>query len=279
MAIVEADPHRHPVRPRRPREVDHLARDELAVRHEDGVAVLGHDARGPPADLEDPTDPAADLDPLAAAERPVELQTEPAEDIGDGRLEREPDDGRQHGRGGDEREEIETREAEKAHHESERHGHQQEITEDRRHVHTDACQHEVEDHEPGNRDQPDAEHEDADHLDQRAQRRTGHAAEENRAGRQHDRRPEKQHRASAAVTASAWQEPPQDGHGEQRQRRDAEDDPPGAGGLQAIRDGRHGDRPRTLGWDAAGPVSVTPLPGRGRGHRSRAGPPPGTCGS
>ena len=236
---MEADPHRHAMRSRRPREVEHLARDELAVRHEDGVPVLGDDARGPPADLEDPTHPAADLDPLAAAERAVELQTEPAEDVGDGRLEREPDDCRQHRRGRDEREEVEARKAEKAHDESDRHRHQQEVTQDRRHIHPDACQHEVEDHEPGDRDQPDAEREDAEHLHQSTQRRTGHAAEENRGGRQHDGHAEEQHRASAAMTASAWEEPPQDGHCQQGERRHTQDHPPGAGILQAVRDGRH----------------------------------------
>ena len=164
---MEPDAHRQAVRPRRAREVQHLAGDELAVGDEDRIPVLGDDARRPPADLDDPTHAVADLDPVAVAERAVELQAEAAKDVRERRLESQPDDGRQHRRGRHQREEVEAGEAEKAHDERDRHGNEEQVADDRRHVHPEPGEHEVEEDKPRERDEADAEHEHADDLDER----------------------------------------------------------------------------------------------------------------
>ena len=145
MAVVKADAHGHAVRSRGPPEVEHLLRDELAVRHEDRVAVLGLDAGRAPADLEDLPHVAADLDPLALPERAVELEPEAAEDVRDRALEREPDDGGQHRGGGDEREDVEAGETQEPHADRDRDRDLDQVAQDRREVDAEPRQHQVED--------------------------------------------------------------------------------------------------------------------------------------
>ena len=101
VAVMHAQSQRDAMRARRPRQVAHLAGDELAVGKEERVPILGDETGRAPADLHDATAVATGLDPVALTEGAVELQRQATEQVGDGRLEREADDRRQHRRGGE----------------------------------------------------------------------------------------------------------------------------------------------------------------------------------
>ena len=89
----------------------------------------------------------AGLDPVALAEGAIELQRQAAEQVGDGRLEREADDRRQHRRGGEQRQDVDAGQSQAHQHHQRGDRDLDDVAQDRRHVDAQRGQDEIEEDE------------------------------------------------------------------------------------------------------------------------------------
>ena len=118
-----------------------------------GVAVLRHQLRRAPPDLDDAATVRPRLDPVSLHEGAIELQGQAAEQVRDGGLERQTDHGGQDGRGGENGQHVEPGEPEAGHDRDRRHCELQDVPQDGRDVEAQDRQDQIEEHQPHERDQ------------------------------------------------------------------------------------------------------------------------------
>ena len=147
-------------------KVVHLLRGNLGVRNDDGVAVGGAKNRRAPADFGNTTFALPDLDPVAHAQRAVDVQQNAGQDVGQRALQRQAEDGREHRRRGDERPHVHAALPEHARDDDHEAEHQHEVAQKQREA--DGC--------PAGQNLEDAQHGSADHA---------HGDEERRQHGQH----------------------------------------------------------------------------------------------
>ncbi len=103
-----------------------------AVGHDDELALLGQQLGGPPGDFLHPALEVADAHPVADAERLLDLNRQPGEEVAEGVLQREADDDGAHRRGG---EHLLVEQQRRRHREQ---GDDDDVLHDRRHTFRDA---------------------------------------------------------------------------------------------------------------------------------------------
>jgi hypothetical protein len=127
VAVVKADVNLRAVARQRARVVVDLLGGDLSVGNDHGVAVGGAQHRRAPADFHDAALALPELDPIAHAERAIHVQQNTGQQVGQGALQGQADDGRQHRRGGHQRRHVHAALPENAGHHHHEAQHQDEI--------------------------------------------------------------------------------------------------------------------------------------------------------